>query len=153
MLQWRWRSRSSSSSSSSSSSGRINMLPWRRRSSSWATMTSSGFSVTLSTMTRSSTPCWQVKWLLSSSAESLRCHTLSMFAGYMITNLNTMIIIMILMPWFPGFRTEYPGGGIYRHQFEQLVGNTVMEVVFKWVIWVIFAKLRKHDHRMLIALW
>jgi len=29
-----------------------------------------------------------------------------------------------------GFRSEYPGGGIYRHQFEQLVGNTVMEVVF-----------------------
>ena len=29
---------------------------------------------------------------------------------------------------------EYPGGGIYRHQFEQLVGNTVMEVIFKWVL-------------------
>ena len=49
---------------------------------------------------------------------------------------------MILMPCFPGFRTEYPGGGIYRHQFEQLVGNTVMEVVFKWVI-LYFCKSEK----------
>ena len=32
---------------------------------------------------------------------------------------------------FVGFRDEYPGGGIYRHQFEQLTGNTVMNIVFK----------------------
>ena len=30
-----------------------------------------------------------------------------------------------------GFREEYPGGGIYRHQFEQMTGNTVMNVIFK----------------------
>ena len=32
---------------------------------------------------------------------------------------------------FLGFREEYPGGGIYRHQFEQMTGNIVMNVIFK----------------------
>ena len=36
-----------------------------------------------------------------------------------------------LQTMFHGFKQEYPGGGIYRHQFEQLTGNTVMNVVFK----------------------
>lgn len=30
-----------------------------------------------------------------------------------------------------GFRVEYPGGGIYRHQLEQMTGNVVMNVIFK----------------------
>ena len=32
---------------------------------------------------------------------------------------------------FLGFRVEYPGGGIYRHQLEQMTGNVVMNVIFK----------------------
>ena len=36
-----------------------------------------------------------------------------------------------LQSMLQGFKIEYPGGGIYRHQFEQLTGNTVMNVVFK----------------------
>ena len=32
-----------------------------------------------------------------------------------------------------GFRDEYPGGGIYRHQFEQWTGNTVMNIIFKLI--------------------
>ena len=36
-----------------------------------------------------------------------------------------------LCPPIPGFREEYPGGGIYRHQFEQWTGNVVMNIVFR----------------------
>ena len=34
--------------------------------------------------------------------------------------------------FYSGFRVEYPGGGIYRHQLEQMTGNVVMNVIFKW---------------------
>ena len=37
-----------------------------------------------------------------------------------------------------GFRIEYPGGGIYRHQLEQMTGNAVMNIVFKYIAIFIF---------------
>ena len=40
-----------------------------------------------------------------------------------------------------GFRDEYPGGGIYRHQFEQWTGNTVMNIIFKLIIFFFIRKL------------
>jgi hypothetical protein len=47
-------------------------------------------------------------------------------------NLKSRISCQIPFKCFvPGFRHEYPGGGIYRHQFEQLTGQTVMQIVFK----------------------
>merc|ERR1712241_528656 len=35
-----------------------------------------------------------------------------------------------LQDMLSGFRIEYPGGGIYRHQLEQMTGNAVMNIVF-----------------------
>ncbi len=43
---------------------------------------------------------------------------------------------MTVLPCLPpllGFREEYPGGGIYRHQFEQWTGNVVMNIVFRYL--------------------
>ena len=37
----------------------------------------------------------------------------------------------VTLPVLLGFRDEYPGGGIYRHQFEQWTGNVVMNIVFR----------------------
>ena len=65
------------------------------------------------------------KWLISHT-EYTEQELQSMLFG------NFQVKYFLKLPnIFLGFREEYPGGGIYRHQFEQMTGNIVMNVIFK----------------------
>ena len=77
------------------------------------------------------------KWLLAHT-EFNEVELQDMLSGNsLIYTLNLATLRMLL---WSGFRIEYPGGGIYRHQLEQMTGNAVMNIVFKYIAIFIFYK-------------
>ena len=78
------------------------------------------------------------KWLLAHT-EFNEVELQDMLSGNSVIYYTLYLYLVTLrMLLCAGFRIEYPGGGIYRHQLEQMTGNAVMNIVFKYIAIFIF---------------